>query len=87
MEKTQEVYHEDVLQQKGSRLSGMPTKRESLSIDAEVESTYTVRYILKHHKVLCWWCFFWAMTAIGWGFDAQVNGAMIGVPAFRQDFG
>lgn len=87
MEKTQEVYHEDVSQQKGSQLSDTPPRRESLTADAETESNYTVRYILRHHKGLCWWCFFWAMTSIGWGFDAQVNGAMIGVPAFRRDFG
>jgi hypothetical protein len=53
----------------------------------ELEKQVTVRDVLKHHPRLAWWIFFWAMAAMGWGFDVQVNGAMISVPAFRRDFG
>ena len=42
---------------------------------------------IMRHKRICWWTFFFAMSAVGWGFDAQVNGAMLSVPQFRADFG
>ncbi|KAL2130763.1 hypothetical protein VTI74DRAFT_5962 [Chaetomium olivicolor] len=43
--------------------------------------------IFRDHKAIVWWCFFWAMAAVGWGFDAQINGAMISIASFRRDFG
>ncbi|KZL72414.1 maltose permease [Colletotrichum tofieldiae] len=51
------------------------------------EHDLTVREVFKSHKAIVWWCFYWAMAAIGWGFDAQINGAMISVASFRRDFG
>ncbi|THX53846.1 putative maltose permease [Aureobasidium pullulans] len=62
-------------------------KNSALRADDELEHQLTVAYVVKHHKTLIWWTFYWAMCAVGWGFDAQVNGAMISVPAFRRDFG
>ncbi|KAF6823973.1 maltose permease [Colletotrichum plurivorum] len=64
----------------------------------QAEHELTVRDVFKNHKAIVWWCFYWAMAAIGWshrltfvfsfrGFDAQINGAMISVEAFRRDFG
>ena len=53
----------------------------------EQEKQITVRDVFSNHPRLAWWIFYWAMAAVGWGFDAQVNGAMISVPAFRRDFG
>ncbi|KAF9878858.1 maltose permease [Colletotrichum karsti] len=51
------------------------------------ELDLTVKEVFKNHKAIVWWCFYWAMAAIGWGFDAQINGAMISVESFRRDFG
>ncbi|KAL6890039.1 maltose permease [Trichoderma evansii] len=51
------------------------------------EHELTIAEIWKSHKLVIWWCFYWAMAAVGWGFDAQINGAMISVPSFRRDFG
>lgn len=53
----------------------------------EQEKQITIKDVFKNHPRLAWWIFYWAMAAVGWGFDAQVNGAMISVPAFRRDFG
>ncbi|KAH6684802.1 general substrate transporter [Halenospora varia] len=53
----------------------------------ETEHQLTFRDVWRNHKAIIGWSFFWAMCAVGWGFDAQVNGAMIGVPSFRRDFG
>jgi hypothetical protein len=53
----------------------------------ELDKNVTVRDVFRKHPQLAWWIFFWAMSAVGWGFDVQVNGAMISVPAFRRDFG
>jgi MFS family permease len=58
-----------------------------LAVDDSLEHELTVKYMLAHHNKLIAWTFFWALCAIGWGFDAQVNGAMISVPSFRRDFG
>lgn len=62
-------------------------KASQIATDNELEHDLTLKYVLAHHKALIGWIFFWALCAIGWGFDAQVNGAMISVPAFRRDFG
>ncbi|KAH7041609.1 maltose permease [Microdochium trichocladiopsis] len=51
------------------------------------EHELTLGQVFRHHKAVAWWCFYWAMCAVGWGFDAQINGAMIAVAAFRRDFG
>ncbi|KAH7419235.1 maltose permease [Cadophora sp. MPI-SDFR-AT-0126] len=50
-------------------------------------ATISIREAIQGNGAVLWWTFFFAMSAIGWGFDAQVNGAMISVPAFRRDFG
>lgn len=82
-----EIAHEEV------SIKGEPTlvhgdKVEAkLAADDSLEHEITVKYMFAHHKKLIAWTFFWALCAIGWGFDAQVNGAMISVPAFRRDFG
>ncbi|KAF8861093.1 maltose permease [Acephala macrosclerotiorum] len=55
--------------------------------DTEEEHNLTFSQICKNHPMLIWWAFFYAMSAVGWGFDAQVNGAMISVASFRRDFG
>ncbi|EEY23479.1 maltose permease [Verticillium alfalfae VaMs.102] len=62
--------------------------KEGMSTSAnQQEHELTLKTVFKHHKAVIWWCFYWAMCAIGWGFDAQINGAMISVAAFRRDFG
>ncbi|KAJ5758457.1 hypothetical protein N7520_005613 [Penicillium odoratum] len=63
------------------------TKHGQLDTDRSAEHDLTLRYIARHHPAILWWCFYWAMAAVGWGFDAQINGAMISVAAFRRDFG
>ncbi|PKS08091.1 hypothetical protein jhhlp_005366 [Lomentospora prolificans] len=55
--------------------------------DREEEQALTLYQAIKDHPALVWWSFYWAMAAVGWGFDAQVNGAMISVASFRQNFG
>ncbi|OXV11343.1 hypothetical protein Egran_00897 [Elaphomyces granulatus] len=42
---------------------------------------------VRTYPALVWWAFFFAMSAVGWGFDVQVNGAVVAVPAFRRQFG
>lgn len=70
-----------------------PDRRGSVITDRNVitdnvhEHQLTFIEVAQHHKALIWWSFYFAMCAVGWGFDAQVNGAMISVPSFRRDFG
>ncbi|KAH7201512.1 general substrate transporter [Fusarium oxysporum] len=51
------------------------------------EHNLTFRDVARRHPKIIWWSFFWCMCAVGWGFDTQVNGAMVGVPAFRKYYG
>jgi hypothetical protein len=81
-------------------------KRDEAAIATAEEHSLSMKDALLNNKRILWWCFFYAMSAIGWhvdtwllnqilsilltidrGFDAQVNGAMISVPQFRQNFG
>ncbi|OLN87250.1 General alpha-glucoside permease 4 [Colletotrichum chlorophyti] len=73
-------------------------KGTAVATTNQQELDLTVRDVFKNHKAIVWWCFYWAMAAIGWqvppdslsqqlGFDAQINGAMIAVAPFRRDFG
>ncbi|TPX17701.1 uncharacterized protein E0L32_002802 [Thyridium curvatum] len=65
-----------------------PSPKEALASDAiQQEHELTLASVFQNHKKIIWWCFFWAMAAVGWGFDAQINGAMISVAEFRKDFG
>lgn len=58
-----------------------------LDADNETEHSITLGYIWKNHPSLIFHSLYWGISAFGWGFDAQINGAMIGVPSFRRDFG
>ncbi|KAH6892441.1 general substrate transporter [Thelonectria olida] len=55
--------------------------------DRQAEHDLTLKQVFANHPALAWWSFYWAMAGVGWGFDAQINGAMISVEAFRRDFG
>ncbi|UNI23261.1 hypothetical protein JDV02_009093 [Purpureocillium takamizusanense] len=76
--------------QEEARISGVEdvnVKRETIRVDHEAEHKLTIREVLRHHPALVWWCFYWSMAGVGWGFDAQVNGGMLSVRSFRRDFG
>lgn len=30
------------------------------------EHEMTLKHVLVHHKKVAWWCFYWAMCAVGW---------------------
>ncbi|KAF9885302.1 hypothetical protein FE257_013019 [Aspergillus nanangensis] len=59
----------------------------ALIYDSVFENEQTVWQVIRSHPALVWWAFFFSVSAIGWGFDAQVNGNALSIPAFRQDFG
>ncbi|KAH6665860.1 maltose permease [Plectosphaerella plurivora] len=63
------------------------TKDGVVSSALQQERDLTLQEVFKKHKIVVWWCFYWAMCAVGWGFDAQINGAMVSVAPFRRDFG
>jgi hypothetical protein len=41
-------------------------RRQSLITDTDIEHELTFREVLRNHKRLIWWCFYFAMCAIGW---------------------
>lgn len=72
------------------------------TLAAEKEHNEGVWHVMRNSPLVVFWCLFFAFSAVGWyvepkhscelltsvrGFDAQVNGAMIGVPQFRLTFG
>jgi hypothetical protein len=89
MEKTTpiDVAHEETSVEVNSSPINGDKVEAKIAVDDHLEQELSVKYMLAHHKKLIAWTFFWATCAIGWGFDAQVNGAMISVPSFRRDFG
>lgn len=58
-----------------------------IAADNDQERSLTLALVARNHPKLLFWSFFWCLTAVGWGFDTQVNGAMISVPAFRAYYG
>ena len=70
-----------------SELGSIAARAEQVEVASAEEHNQTIRNALSNNKRVVWWCFFFALSSIGWGFDAQVNGAMISVPQFRQNFG
>lgn len=81
----EDAIHEEVPTNESNSIHDVEASK--LNSEAHLEHELTITHVLTHHKALAGWSFFWALCAIGWGFDAQVNGAMISVPAFRRDFG
>ncbi|RFU23972.1 hypothetical protein B7463_g12368, partial [Scytalidium lignicola] len=63
------------------------SKINDAAVAAAEEHSMSIMDVLRNNKRIVWWCFFFSMSACGWGFDAQVNGAMISVPSFRLKFG
>ncbi|KAL4882054.1 maltose permease [Aspergillus karnatakaensis] len=55
--------------------------------DTTQEQSLTLAQIARQHPQIIGWSLFWCMCALGWGFDTQVNGAIISVPAFRAYYG
>ncbi|KAL7945180.1 general substrate transporter [Trichoderma barbatum] len=62
-------------------------KDDTVRVDLQREHELTVKEVFFNHPALVFWAFYWAMTGVGWGFDAQVNGGMLSVEPFRRDFG
>lgn len=60
----QETYHNEVVP--GQIESRDEKRNNSISEDARLEHNLTLRQVLKHHKPLAAWTFFWALCAIGW---------------------
>ncbi|KAK1980068.1 maltose permease [Colletotrichum cereale] len=78
---------QDISDRLEASVSHQDAKEPALATTMQQEHDLTAREVFKNHKAIVWWCFYWAMAAIGWGFDAQINGAMIAVGSFRRDFG
>ncbi|KAH7240531.1 hypothetical protein FSOLCH5_010732 [Fusarium solani] len=75
------------LEPKASGAEFVDPKADGVNADRQAEHDLTLRQVLRHHPALIGWSFFYAVAAIGWGFDAQINGAAISVESFRRDFG
>lgn len=44
-----------------------PSPKEALASDAiQQEHELTLASVFQNHKKIIWWCFFWAMAAVGW---------------------
>ncbi|KAH7141012.1 general substrate transporter [Dactylonectria macrodidyma] len=79
-----DVHH---VEPQASGLEYADPKTDTVIADRQAEHDLTMKQVFLRHPALAWWSFYWAMAGVGWGFDAQINGAMISVMAFRRDFG
>jgi hypothetical protein len=41
-------------------------RHQSVVADTNLEHELTFKDVLRNHKRLVWWCFYFAMCAIGW---------------------
>lgn len=78
---------QDDLKVNGETIEDIAPKAENAREALEAERNLTVWQALKKQKRVVFWCVFFAFATTGWGFDAQVNGAMVSVPSFRRTFG
>ncbi|KAF5123927.1 Sugar transport protein 12 [Metarhizium anisopliae] len=62
-------------------------KHETVRTCHLLEHRLTIKDVFNRHPALIWWSFYWSISGVGWGFDAQVNGRMLSVESFRRDFG
>jgi hypothetical protein len=42
------------------------TKKRQFEIEQKAEHDLTLGQIFRHYPALVWWCFYWAMAAVGW---------------------
>lgn len=47
------------------------------------EHEMTLKHVLVHHKAVAWWCFYWAMCAVGWYVYFACFCAYIPIPTLR----
>jgi hypothetical protein len=67
MDKHQVIdYTEKAWQEASSDMNGTEKRRGSVARDNVTEHELTFMDVLKHHKMLIWWSFYFAMCAIGW---------------------
>jgi hypothetical protein len=42
------------------------SKSAVVATATQAEHDLTLADLLRNHKLVVWWCFFWAMAAVGW---------------------
>lgn len=42
------------------------SKFQGVLEDNAIEHELTFKHVIRNHKALVWWCFYFAMCAIGW---------------------
>lgn len=38
----------------------------NVQVDNQLEHDLTLKLVFNRHPALVWWCFYWAMAAVGW---------------------
>ncbi|KAJ5113635.1 general substrate transporter [Penicillium angulare] len=81
----------DIAQSYGSceHIEGKPeTEQQVRSANfIQTEHDRSIGSSLIAYKKAVGWAFFFGLSVIGWGYDAQIGGGLLGSPQFRQDFG
>lgn len=49
-----------------AQVAGIEDPQKEVQVDHNLEHELTLRDVFKNHLPLVWWCFYWAMAAIGW---------------------
>ncbi|KAL4886497.1 maltose permease [Aspergillus karnatakaensis] len=60
---------------------------EHAAAETSAMDKLTIRELLSNHPAVVWWAFYWGMAGVAWGFDSQINGAVLSVESFRRAFG
>jgi hypothetical protein len=54
------------LQAKVSGTEFIDAKSHAIETDRQAEHELTLKQCFKQHPAVVWWCFYWAIAAIGW---------------------
>lgn len=49
-----------------AHVAGIEDPQKEVQVDHNLEHELTLRDVFKKHPSMIWWCFYWAMAAIGW---------------------
>ncbi|KAJ0425529.1 maltose permease [Aspergillus carlsbadensis] len=71
------------------KLEAAATGIEDVNIVAtsNARDRLSLRQLVTDSPAVVWWAFYWGMAGVAWGFDSQINGAVLSVPSFRRAFG
>ena len=49
-----------------AQVAGIENPHKEVQVDHALEHDLTLKDVFRQHPKMIWWCFYWAMAAVGW---------------------